>query len=256
MSLEKKVGVITGAARGLGYSIAEELASSGHIVHLLDRDQEQLQASVDKLRASGYEAYGWSIDLADPDLIPEVIMNIVEMTGNIDVLVNNAGVNFVKPIDQVTSTDWDFVLDINLKAVFFMIQAAAPQMREGGSIINIASIAANSPRPLSVAYAASKAGVLSLTKTISIVLAPRRIRVNAICPGAMDTELLSKMAEEMSSLSHSTPEQSLQNYLGPIPLGRISEPTDVAKAVSFLASDAASYVTGQSLNVCGGVTVQ
>lgn len=107
---------------------------------------------------------------------------MVENVGNFHVLVNNAGVNVVKPMDQVTGEDWDFVMNINLKAAFFMIQASAPYIVNGGSIINVASIAANSPRPLSVAYAASKAGVVSMTKTASIVFAPRRIRVKCRLP--------------------------------------------------------------------------
>jgi NAD(P)-dependent dehydrogenase (short-subunit alcohol dehydrogenase family) len=148
------------------------------------------------------------------------------------------------------------VMNINLKAAFFMIQSAAPYISNGGSIINISSIAANSPRPLSVAYAASKAGIISLTKTASIVLSPRQIRVNAVCPGAMETDLLSKMAVDMSDISGVTPEESMKNYLGEIPLGRISSPNDVAKTVGFLASEDAAYITGQALNVCGGLTVK
>ena len=186
MRTGKKIGVITGAAQGLGYSIAEELAGGGHAVVLLDRNREHLQTAVDRLNTSGFEAYGLPFDLAETEQIPETVAKIANMTGNFHVLVNNAGVNFVKPMQQVTISDWDFVMNINLKAAFFMIQAAAPLMTDGGSIINIASIAANSPRPLSVAYAASKAGVVSITKTASIVLAPRRIRVNAVCPGAME----------------------------------------------------------------------
>ncbi|USG65600.1 SDR family oxidoreductase [Brevibacillus ruminantium] len=256
MSTEKKLAVITGAAQGLGYAIAEELASSGHHVVLLDRNEKQLQTAVETLRSAGYDASGKPIDLSQTDEIPAVLTQIHEECGSIHVLVNNAGVNVVKPMNQVTSAEWDFVMDINLKAVFFMTQAAAPFLSDGASIVNISSVAANSPRPLSVAYAASKAGVLSLTKTASIVLAPRGIRVNAVCPGAMETELLAKMAEDMSELSGQSASRSLQNYIGDIPLGRVSAPGDVAKTVAFLASDMANYITGQSLNVCGGWTVK
>ncbi|MCK9906009.1 SDR family oxidoreductase, partial [Frankia sp. Cpl3] len=136
------------------------------------------------------------------------------------------------------------------------IQAASRIMADGGSIVNIASVAANSPRPLSAAYAASKAGVVSVTKTASVTLSPRRIRVNAVCPGAMDTDLLAFMAEEMSSMSGKSAEESLRNYTGDIPLARLGAPADVARTVSFLASDAAGYITGQTVNVCGGWTVK
>ncbi|RNB64159.1 SDR family oxidoreductase [Brevibacillus borstelensis] len=255
MCSEKKLAVITGAAQGLGYAIAEDLAASGHRVVLLDRNPDKLLAAVETLRSKGHTADGKQIDLAETDAIQGLLSQIVQEHGAFHVLVNNAGVNIVKPMDQVTSSDWDLVMNINLKAVFFMIQAAAPFLHDGGSIVNIASVAANSPRPLSAAYAASKAGVLSVTKTASIVLAPRRIRVNAVCPGAMETELLAKMADDMSTLFGQSSERSLQNYIGNIPLGRISSAHDVAKTVSFLASDAAAYITGQSINVCGGWTV-
>jgi NAD(P)-dependent dehydrogenase (short-subunit alcohol dehydrogenase family) len=254
--MSKKIAVVTGAAQGLGFAIAELLSAADHKVILLDRNEKQLQAATEKLVQSGKEAHGVYIDLSITESIHGVIDEIQKEFGKIHVLVNNAGVNFVKPMDQVKESDWDFVMNINLKAAFFMIQSAAPFMANGGSIINISSVAANSPRPLSVAYAASKAGIISLTKTASIVLAPRRIRVNAVCPGAMETDLLSKMAEDMSGLSSNTPEQSLKNYVGDIPLGRISAPEDVAKAVEFLASDNANYITGQALNVCGGWTVR
>lgn len=250
-----KTAIITGGAQGLGYAISEELAEANHKVILLDRNQEQLQSSVKQLQKKGVDAQGIEIDLSQPENIPEVISKITNEHGKINVLVNNAGINIVKPFDQVTSQEWDKVMDINLKASFFMIQQVSPYMTEGGSIVNISSMASNSPRPLSVAYAASKAGMISLTKTASIVLAPKRIRVNAICPGAMKTELLSKMAQDMGELSNTTPEESLENYIGTIPLGRISSPSDVAKSVVFLVSDAANYITGQSLNVCGGLTV-
>jgi NAD(P)-dependent dehydrogenase (short-subunit alcohol dehydrogenase family) len=254
--MNSKIALITGAAQGLGFAISEVLSSSGYKVILLDRNEEQLRVATEKLLNSGKDAHGINIDLSITENIHHVVSQINKDFGNFHVLVNNAGVNFVKPMDQVSEKDWDFVMNINLKAAFFMIQSAAPYMSEGGSIINISSIAANSPRPLSVAYAASKAGIISLTKTASIVLAPRQIRVNAVCPGAMETDLLSKMSQDMSELSSITPEESLQNYLGDIPLGRISLPADVAKTVEFLASENATYITGQALNVCGGLTVK
>ncbi|MBU8878737.1 SDR family oxidoreductase [Bacillus sp. FJAT-29790] len=250
-----KVAIITGGAQGLGYAISEELAEANYQVILLDRNQAQLQMAVKQLQEKGYQANGIEIDLSISENIQEIISQITHEFGKINVLVNNAGINIVKPFAQVTSSDWDKVMDINLKASFFMIQQVSPHMTEGGSIVNISSVAANSPRPLSVAYAASKAGMISLTKTASIVLAPQRIRVNAICPGAMETELLSKMAQDMGELSSTSPEKSLENYIGTIPLGRISSPADVAQSVAFLVSDAANYITGQSLNVCGGWTV-
>lgn len=251
-----KIALITGAAQGLGFAITDVLSSSGYKVILLDRNEEQLQVATNKLVNEGKDAHGINLDLSFTEDISRIVTKIHEDFGDFHVLVNNAGVNFVKPVETVTEKDWDFVMNINLKAAFFMIQSVAPYISNGGSIINISSIAASSPRPLSVAYAASKAGIISLTKTASIVLAPRKIRVNAVCPGAMETDLLAKMAVDMSDLASVTPEESMKNYLGEIPLGRISSPEDVAKTVGFLASEDASYITGQALNVCGGLTVK
>lgn len=251
-----KTALVTGAAQGLGLAIAEELAASGYNLILLDRKEEQLQKAADQIRQQGHLVHTRVIDLSQTEEIKPIIDDIGQTVGQLHVLVNNAGVNQVKPMDQVTSADWDFVMNVNLKAVFFIIQAASRIMADGGSIVNIASVAANSPRPLSAAYAASKAGVVSVTKTASVTLSPRRIRVNAVCPGAMDTDLLAFMAEEMSSMSGKSAEESLRNYTGDIPLARLGAPADVARTVSFLASDAAGYITGQTVNVCGGWTVK
>ncbi|MBO8163984.1 MAG: glucose 1-dehydrogenase [Brevibacillus sp.] len=253
---EQKTAVVTGAAQGVGFAIAEELGAAGYRLVLLDRQADRLQKAADTLAQRGFDVHTQEIDLMQTECIRPTIDKIVQSAGKLHLLVNNAGINPLKPMDQVTPADWDMVMNINLKAVFFMIQAAAPHICDGGAIVNIASVAANSPRPLAAAYAASKAGVISVTKTASVVLAPRRIRVNAVCPGATETELLARMADEMSAMSGNRPEEALQQFTGDIPLGRLGSPADVARAVAYLASDAASYITGQALNVCGGWTVK
>ncbi|UFJ40876.1 SDR family oxidoreductase [Brevibacillus humidisoli] len=253
---KQKTAVVTGAAQGVGFAIAEELGAAGYQLVLLDRQAQRLAEAAEHLKQRGYQVHTQEIDLSDTDAIHPTVDKIVQTVGRLHLLVNNAGINPLKPMDQLTSSDWDLVMNINLKAVFFMMQAVAPHLCDGGAIVNIASVAANSPRPLAVAYAASKAGVVSVTKTASIVLAPRRIRVNAVCPGATETELLSRMADQMAASSGNGSQAALKQFTGDIPLDRLGSPTDVAQAVAFLASDAAAYITGQTLNVCGGWTVK
>lgn len=256
LSSNRKIAFITGAARGLGLQIAKELGENDYKVVLLDRREELLAQSVEKLKELRINAYGRGCDLSNIDEISRVVDDVVHSIGSPHVLVNNAGVNQVKPIQDVTSEDWDFVMNINLKASFFVMQAVVPFMSKGSSIINIASIAAYSPRPLSVAYAASKAGMISMTKTAAVALADQDIRVNAICPGAMETDLLGEMSESMGDISGVQPKQALMDYVGHIPLGRIGFPQDVAQSVVFLASPASSYITGQAINICGGLTLK
>jgi NAD(P)-dependent dehydrogenase (short-subunit alcohol dehydrogenase family) len=252
----QKTAVVTGAAQGMGFAIAQELGRKGYKLVLLDRQKDRLQEAKSSLERQGMSVHPYSIDLLETDKIQPTIEQIGNDVGPFEVLVNNAGVNPLKPMDKVTSQDWDYVMGINVKAVFFLIQASIPYLRDGGSIINIASVAAFSPRPLAVAYAASKAGVVSVTKTAAIVLAPRKIRVNAVCPGATDTDMLSRMADEMGEMGSTSPQSAMQSFIGAIPLGRLGAPDDVARVVAFLASDDAAYITGQAINVCGGWTVK
>ncbi|WP_164553266.1 SDR family NAD(P)-dependent oxidoreductase [Brevibacillus marinus] len=253
---KQKTAVVTGAAQGVGFAIAEELGAAGYQLVLLDRQAQRLAEAAERLKQRGFSVHTEEIDLSQTAAIKPTVEKIAATVGQLHLLVNNAGINPIKPMDQLTSDEWDLVMSVNLKAVFFMMQAAAPHLCDGGAIVNIASVSANSPRPLAAAYAASKAGVVSITKTAAIVLAPRRIRVNAVCPGPTATELLSRMADEIGLISGSSSESALDQFIGGIPLGRIGTPTDVAQAVAFLASDAAGFITGQTLNVCGGWTVK
>jgi NAD(P)-dependent dehydrogenase (short-subunit alcohol dehydrogenase family) len=256
LSSNRRIAFITGAARGLGLQIAMELGKNDSEVVLLDRREELLAQTVGRLKDLGIYAHGRECDLSNIHEISAIVDDVVYSIGAPHVLVNNAGVNQVKHLSDVTPEDWDFVMNINLKASFFVMQAVVPFMAKGSSIINIASIAAYSPRPLSVAYAASKAGMISMTKTAAVAFAHQDIRVNAICPGAMETDLLGEMSELMGDISGVKPKQALKDYVGDIPLGRIGFPQDVAQSVVFLASPASSYITGQAINICGGLTLK
>jgi NAD(P)-dependent dehydrogenase (short-subunit alcohol dehydrogenase family) len=253
-SLEGKVAVITGAAGGLGSALCRAFSEAGCRLFLTDIHKERLQLLMAELQKSGATATGEGLDLATPASARIVIGKAVEAYGRIDILVNNAGVSRAKGFFELTEEDWDSVLNINLKALFFTMQAGAKEMMGGGgSIINIASVAGRLPRPTLMHYAASKAAVISLTRSAALALGPNNVRVNAIAPGMMDTEMLQVLREDMKAGENGS--GAGQPNLGIVPLGRIAQPEEIADAVLFLASEEARYITGQTLNVCGGISM-
>ncbi len=251
-SLEGKVAVITGAAGGLGSALCRTFSEAGCRLFLTDIREERLQRLMAELQKSGATATGEGLDLATPATAQVVIGEAVEAYGRIDILVNNAGVSRAKGFFELTEEDWDSVLNINVKALFFTMQAAAKQMEGGGSIINIASVAGRLPRPTLMHYAASKAAVISLTRSAALALGPNNVRVNAIAPGMMDTEMLQVLREDMKAGENGA---AGQPNVQMVPLGRIAQPEEIADAVLFLASEEARYITGQTLNVCGGISM-
>ncbi|MEO6964719.1 MAG: SDR family oxidoreductase, partial [Acidobacteriaceae bacterium] len=170
------------------------------------------------------------------------------------VLVNNAGVAWAKSFWDLTEEDWDLILGVNVKALFFTLQATARRMMEhGGTIINIASIAGRLPRPTLMHYAASKAAVISITRSAALALADHNIRVNAVAPGMIDTEMLHSLQSDLQKASPGS--AAGQPGVDIVPLRRIAQPEEIAQAVLYLASDASAYITGQTLNVCGGISM-
>jgi NAD(P)-dependent dehydrogenase (short-subunit alcohol dehydrogenase family) len=252
-SLEGKVAVITGAAGGLGSALCRTFSEAGCRLFLTDIREERLYRLLAEVQKSGAIARGEEIDLSLPSAAQGVIGKAVEAYGRIDILVNNAGVSRAKGFFDLTEDDWDRVLNLNVKALFFTMQAAAKQMLDGGgSIINIASVAGRLPRPTLMHYAASKAAVISLTRSAALALGPNNVRVNAIAPGMMDTEMLQVLREDMKAGGNGAVGQP---NLQMVPLGRIAQPEEIADAVLFLASKEARYITGQTLNVCGGISM-
>ncbi len=248
-NLAGKSMMITGAARGVGRGIALAGARAGAKLWLVDRDEAALKETAEECRgAESVETL--TLDITDV----EAVRAQIAVLGPIDVLVNNAGIMQTKSFFEIEEEDWDRVLAVNLKAAFFLSQAVGKKMMEQkqGSIVNIASVAARWPRPLAMPYGVSKSGVLSLTRSMAAFFGEHGVRVNAVCPGAMDTEMLQRIGQERAHLFGGSPEEAILDYVGPIPMGRLGQPTDVAEAVLFLASDQARYITGQSLNVCGG----
>ncbi|RZM03509.1 MAG: SDR family oxidoreductase [Variovorax sp.] len=237
------VAVITGGARGIGLAVAEWFLEQGHRIALLDIDRATLDATATRL-ADPARVLAVACDVSDPEQVDAAVARVVTAFGRIDALVNNAGVAVFKPIGETSFAEWRQVLSVNLDGAFLCSQACVPHMRRQGkgAIVNIASISGLRASTLRVAYGTSKAALIQLTKQQAVELGTVGIRVNAIAPGPVETE--------MAKLVHSVAIRS--DYHDVIPLERYGTTREIASAVGFLCSDAASYVNGQVLAVDGG----
>jgi 3-oxoacyl-[acyl-carrier protein] reductase len=244
--LTGRSALVTGAAKGLGRTIALTLASAGAKVACIDINEESLADTVSAIRAAGGTAEPMACDVTNSTRVDEVVEAVVKLWGGIHILVNNAGITRDNMILRMKDDQWDAVININLKGTFLFTRAAAKPMMKGrnGRIINISSVSGLMGNPGQANYSASKAGVIGLTRTISRELAGRNITVNAVAPGFIATDMTAALGEEI-----------LQEVRKEIPLGRLGAPQDVADAVLYLASDAASFITGLVLTVDGGLTV-
>jgi NAD(P)-dependent dehydrogenase (short-subunit alcohol dehydrogenase family) len=255
-SVDGMVAVVTGAAQGLGLAIAEQLAAAGATVTLADLQLEKTQSAADSLCQAGSTAAAMRLDVTDSGQVDDVMAQIAAAHGRLDILVNSAGLGQkVVPIVELSDDEWQRVLDVNITGTFNCCRAAARQMerQESGAIVNIASMNAHNPPALVASYNVSKAGVISLTRTLAMEMAAYGVRVNAVSPGPVYTEFNKKvMAQRCLSLDL-TEDEMIERIRTAVPLGRWGEPTDIAATVAFLCSDAASWVTGEVWRVSGGL---
>jgi meso-butanediol dehydrogenase / (S,S)-butanediol dehydrogenase / diacetyl reductase len=285
--LTGKVAIVTGAGQGIGKGIARRLAREGATVVIAEYNAENAAAAAVEIEAAGWKAIAYPIDISDVAAVQRMVADIAERLGHIDLLVNNAGVAQTKPMLNLTPDDWDRVLDVNLRGTFFLIQAVAQEMirqapealrsaasapadimamkkpevvqKDGeelaasyGKIVSLSSIAGRRGRPLQTHYAATKAGIISLTQSTALALAPYRINANAVCPGIVPTPMWQQIDEERGRLFGAQPGEAMAAFINTVPLKRAATADDIAAAVAFFCSADADYITGQALNVDGG----
>lgn len=248
--LDGRVALITGGTQGLGLAMAQALAEAGADIVVTSRDLEKARRSADALASStGRRVLGLEVNITQASQIDAMVEAVIEAFGRIDILVNNAGINIRKPAEEFDEASWDLVQQTNLKAPFLCARAVVPHMKKQGAgrIINLASMLGQVALPERSAYCASKGGVIQLTKVLALEWAKHNITVNAICPGPIATEL---------NLPVINNPQANQFFLSHIPLGRWGKPEELGGAIVFLASDAASFMTGASLTIDGGWTAE
>lgn len=242
---ENKVAVVTGAARGIGRTIAARLARDGASLALCDVLADEVNEAATALgQEYDVPARGYVVDVADAEAVNTFVSGVAEELGSLDILVNNAGIVRDKPLFRMKDEDFDRVLKVNLYGTFYFCRAAGRVMakQRSGKIINISSVIGVMGNPTQANYAASKAGIIGLTKTVAKELAGRGVNVNAVAPGFIETEMTATLSDELK-----------QEYMKLIPAGRYGTPADVADVVAFLASEASSYLTGHLLYVDGGM---
>jgi len=243
---EGKIAVVTGAARGIGQAIAFDLAEKGAGVVVCDIKEEWLAETAEGIRARGREVWRRELDVTNTGAVQEVFGEIAETTGRIDVLVNNAGITRDGLLMRMSEEDWDAVLTVNLKGTFACTKAVTRTMmkQRSGAIVNIASVIGLMGNAGQANYAASKGGVISFTKSVAKEFASRNIRVNAVAPGFIASKMTDALTDEVRN-----------KMLDVIPLARFGQPEDVARVVSFLAGNDAAYITGEVINISGGMVM-
>lgn len=249
-SLEGRTALVIGGKRGLGYAMAEAFAQAGADVALVSREAGRLEEAAGRLAAAtGRRVLALAGDATQPQEVRRIVDETLAVFGRIDILVNSAGINIRKPVEQMSLDEWNQVMDTNLTATFLACQAVGPHMKKAGfgRVINVASILANFGLADRTPYCSSKGGVLQLTRVLALEWAKDGVTVNAICPGFFATELNTPVLQD---------KEAYARLCAKIPVGRFGDPEEIKAAALFLASPAANYVTGAAIYVDGGVTAE
>ncbi|WP_439156314.1 SDR family NAD(P)-dependent oxidoreductase [Yoonia sp.] len=253
--LENKVCIVTGGSRGIGKATCKRLAEEGAKVAITDVEDDEGESLRDQITKSGGTAEYWHLDVTDESAVKKVFDDVAGKMGGVDVVVNNAGIAGAdKPTDEVTSEEWQKVMDVNVNGVFYCTKAAIPHMRSngGGSIVNLSSIYGIVGAPDVPPYHASKGAVREMSKTDAVLYAKEGIRVNSVHPGFIWTPLVQAMAEA----SEDGPDAFRAHLDDLHPVGHVGEPEDIAAGIAYLASDDAKFVTGSELVIDGGYTAR
>ena len=247
--------LVTGGGRGIGRAIALAFAEPGATVAIAARTTSQLEATGADIRARGATPIIMTVDVSDERSVASGFSRLRQAATGLDVLVNNAGIGGGRPVQEADPLDWRRVLDTNVFGTFLVTQQAVPLLRDGGRIVNVSSVLGRFGVPGYTAYCASKHAVIGFTRALALELVGRRITVNALCPGWVDTDMAAQGMRMGAAAMGITFDQFREQAIERVPIGRIIQPDEVASLVKFLASPQASAITGQTYNICGGQTM-
>lgn len=255
MKLKDRIAIVTGGGAGIGRASAIYMAQDGAKLAVADINLSAAEQTVELIKVEGGEAIAISADVTQKDQVQAMVDLTLKTFGRLDILLNNAGIDIKGLVAELPEETWDKIMNLNLKGVFLCTQAALqPMMKQKyGRIVTIASMAGKTGEAYTSPYCASKFGVIGFTQSLALEVGQYNITANCVCPGPVETELIGQSVAQAAALKGMTPDQFFKSFfLDPTPMGRIAKPLDVAKAVAFLASDEAEFITGSTLNVSGG----